>query len=34
MCLELASNFMSISDEKQQEALIQMARVLASSQPN
>ncbi|MEK9680078.1 MAG: helix-turn-helix transcriptional regulator [Rhodospirillaceae bacterium] len=34
MCLELARNFMSISDEEQQEALSQMARVLASNQPN
>jgi transcriptional regulator with XRE-family HTH domain len=34
MCLELARNFMNISDEEQQEALSQMARVLASSQPN
>ena len=30
MCLELARNFMSIEDETQQEALSQMARVLAT----
>ena len=29
MCLELARNFMSIQDKSQQEALSQMARVLA-----
>ncbi len=31
MCLELARNFANISDEKHQEALCQMARVLAAS---
>jgi transcriptional regulator with XRE-family HTH domain len=31
MCLELARNFANISDEKHQEALCQLARVLASS---
>ena len=31
MCLELARNFANISDEKHQEALCQMARVLAVS---
>jgi transcriptional regulator with XRE-family HTH domain len=30
MCLELARNFMSIEDETHQEALSQMARVLAA----
>ena len=29
MCLEFARNFMSIQDKSQQEALSQMARVLA-----
>lgn len=33
MCLELARNFMSIQDKSQQEALSQMARVLAEK-PN
>jgi hypothetical protein len=31
MCLELARNFMSIQDKSQQEALSQMARVLAEN---
>jgi transcriptional regulator with XRE-family HTH domain len=31
MCLELARNFASISNEKHQEALSQMARALASA---
>jgi transcriptional regulator with XRE-family HTH domain len=32
MCLELARNFASISNEKHQEALSQLARVLAAQQ--
>jgi transcriptional regulator with XRE-family HTH domain len=31
MCMELARNFMSIQDKSQQEALSQMARVLAEN---
>lgn len=34
MCLELARNFAQISNEKHQEALSQLARALASTEPS